>query len=393
MRRPSSSPSSDSLSIPQELMRRRGAAAGADLSLLWMFLAGALAMALAAAASGQEPPSPPRFQGEVTVSEVLLDVLVTDREGNVILGLRPGDFRVTEGGEPVEIADVTFYSNRRYLGSAAAAAAGIDPDQVPDRRYFVLLFDDQRRNEAEARGVLQRQLAAARDAERWLERELQPGDRVAVASWDVKLKLHADFTGEREELVAAVRAAARGAEGRADWPSRRGSGEEPALATRLPAGKELRDATSTIYEALQTLADAAAPIRGRKNLVLFSTGFGEIGAFGLYARDYRYHRETIEALNDANVAIYSIDLVPPGWRHPLSESLNDFAQATGGRFYHDVVAFGVPLEQISEITNGYYLLAYRAEHDAGEQGYREVEVETVNPEFRVTARRGYRFGD
>lgn len=76
--------------------RRRAAAVGPDLSLLWMFLAGALLMALASSAHGQTAGQTPEFRGEVTVNEVLLDALVTDREGHVILGLGPDDFSVRE---------------------------------------------------------------------------------------------------------------------------------------------------------------------------------------------------------------------------------------------------------------------------------------------------------
>lgn len=396
MRRLHLTSSVPALAASRENPRRRAAAAPPDLSLLWMFLAGALLMALASRAGGQTPPSAtetPGFSGEVTVSEVLLDALITDREGNVIVGLGPEDFRVREEGRPVDLTGVAFYSNRRYLGEAGARSLGIDPDAVPDRRYFVLFFDDQRRNAASARGLLQRQMAAARDAEKWLREDLEPGDRVAVASFDFKLKLHADFTADREALIAAVRAAATGADGRADWPSRRAADGAGSLAANLPTGSALRDASPTIYEALQTLARAAEPIQGRKNLVLFSIGFGDVNSLGQYMRDARYHRPTMEALNAANVAVYSVDLTEPGTRHPFSDALSEIALITGGRFFQNVVNFATPLEQVSRTTNGYYLLSYRAEHPAGERGFQEVEVETVNPEFRVTARSGYRFGE
>ncbi len=393
MRRRTPASSTSPLSVPRQLLRRQPEVSGPDFSLLWMFLAGALLMALASAAGGQTAPAPepvPRFSGEVTVTEVLLDVLVADRDGNLILGLGPEDFRVEADGNPVELTGLTFYSNRRYLGQADADKLGVDPDAVPDRRYFVLLFDDQRRNGG---ALLQRHLAATRDAERWIDEKLEPGDRVAVASFDVKLKLHADFTGDREALRAAVRAAATGQEGRAEWPSRRSGGGELALGARLPTGNDLRDATPTIYEALQVLADAAAPIRGRKNLVLFSIGFGDLNSIGQYTRDTRYHQPTVEALNGGNVAVYSVNLAEPGVDNRLADALNDFALLTGGRVFREVVSFTLPLEQIARATNGYYLLSYRVEHAAGEMGYRKVEVDALNPEFRVTARRGYRFGD
>ncbi len=68
------------------------------------------------------------------------------------------------------------------------------------------------------------------------------------------------------------------------------------------------------------------------------------------------------------------------------------AADTGGRYYFNFVNFRDPLQQVAEDNNGYYLLSYEAEHPRGEQGYREVEVETTNPAFVVRARKGYRYG-
>ena len=72
------------------------------------------------------------FTGKVDVNEVLLDVVVTDRDGNVILGLQPEDFVVSDGEAPVEVRSATFYSNRAFLDSAALHnRLGVSPDDVP----------------------------------------------------------------------------------------------------------------------------------------------------------------------------------------------------------------------------------------------------------------------
>lgn len=397
MRRPS--PSGTESKLRAELLRP---ARATDHQLFWMALAGLAALALAAAASAQPAPQERpagAFAGELEVTEVLLDALVTDRGGNVILGLGPDDFRVTEDGQPVTVAGLTFYSNRRYLDAAGAARIGIDPASIPDRRYFVLFFDDQRTDNLQAPGLLDRQLRAGIDAGAWLERGLEPGDLVAVASFDYKLKLHADFTADRAVLRAAVSAAARGAEGRLDWPSRRAAdGDTPSLAASLPTGTALRDATPRIYDALRVLADAAAAIPGRKNLLLYSNGFGDLErtgreALGRYTRDQRFYPPMARALNGANVAVYGVDLTPMGTRNELQNSLNDLAIDTGGRLFFNLPSFTRPLEDVARETNGYYLIAYRSERPAGASGFQKVEVATVNPEFRITARRGYRYGD
>lgn len=336
----------------------------------------------------------PAFEERVEVTEALIDVLVTDRDGHVILGLRPADFEVREGGKPVEVVGATFYSNRRFLDAAGAAKLGIDPAAVPDQRLFVLLFHDQSAKAGEAPDLLARQLRAGHDAARWLRDGLQPGDLVAVASYGTSLALHQDFTADRAALERAVDRAIRNAAPPERWPSRApATSGLPALTATLPEGRALREASKSIEDALGALGRAAAPIAGRKNLVLFTSGFGRVGSFtGQYQPEERLYRPMVERLNAGNVAAYVVDLVAPGVEHPLEGAISRLADDTGGRPFFDLVDFGSPLATIAESTNGYYLVAFRAEHPAGASGYAPVEVKVSNPEFRVTARRGYGYG-
>jgi hypothetical protein len=164
--------------------------------LSWSFsVAALLAFAHSPAARAQEPEQPvlvAPFGAEILVSEVLLDVMVTDKKGNPILGLGPDDFVVTEDDRKVKVTGAAFYSNRRYAGPEAAPAgpadaagamalantAGLAP------HYFIFLFDDQRRNSADVPGLLQRQVRAGKDAIAWLREGLAPTDWVAVAGYE-----------------------------------------------------------------------------------------------------------------------------------------------------------------------------------------------------------------
>jgi VWFA-related protein len=352
------------------------------------------ALALALPAAAQTPEEPPAtetpFAGEIEVSEALVDVLVTDRDGNVILGLGPGDFRVVEDGRPLEVTGATFYSNRRFLDAAGAAKLGIDPAAVPDRRLYLLLFDDQSRHDAsDPTLLLARQLRAGRDVAAWLRKELEPGDLVAVASFDSRLRLQQDFTSDRAALERAVDRAVRSADEPRDWPSRAAAPDDlPSLAVALPKGDALRDATPRLESALATLADALAPIPGRKNLLLFTSGFGPLTLAG--APERRRFEPMLEALNAANAAVYAADLLPPGTEHPWASTISELAGETGGRPFFELTDFRLPLERVAATTNGYYLVSFRSPHPAGTAGYRAIEVTVANPEFRVTARKGYR---
>lgn len=351
----------------------------------------------AAAAPRQEQEEPPqtRFEEEVEVTEVLLDVLVTDRRGNVVLGLGPDDFVVEEDGERMEVTDATFYSSRRFLESAERARElGIDPDAVRTDRYFILFIHDQRDVVPRLTAQI---LDAGRRARQWVRTTLLPNDYVAVVSYDYALQIHQDFTTDQEAINGAINAAVRGVDAER-WPSRIGETEGPSLLAHLPSASEVRDMSPRFYGAMEVLAAAAGEIPGRKNLILFSMGFGEVGGLGMYTPDSRYYPPMVRELNDNNVAVYGIDLISidPGGSvldNVYGSSLSQLSADTGGRYYFSAVNFLSPLEQVAEDNSGYYLLSYRSSHERGESGWQDVQVRTTNPEFRTRAREGYQWGD
>lgn len=347
-----------------------------------------------AAMAQNEPPAQGQFEGKVDVNEVLLDVLVTDARGNVIVGLGKDDFVVTERGKPVELSGVTFYSNRRLVESSPALAkSGVSIEQGTEDRYFILFFEDQKDTAQEAPRLLSQSLEAAKRARGWVESEMLPNDWVAVASYDTKLKVQQDFTRDRKAVVEAIGDAVKGKDREGNFPSRINEAKGPSLYAGLPKGDELRAKTGTIYDALQQVARSAGNIRGRKNLLLFTFGLpGRQDTFGQYVPDKKYFEPTVQALNTNNVAAYAFDLTPPATEHTLSDSLNKLAVETGGRYFFNVTNYSTPLDQVSQENNGYYLLSYQNENPEGRTGFQQVEVKVKNPEFRVKARRGYELG-
>jgi len=360
-------------------------------------LAIALLACLPATVGAQEGSS--EFADVIDVNDVLLDVVVTDRDGNVILGLQPDDFVVGDGDGTVDVQSATFYSNRAFLESAGLAERlGVSADEVPIDRYFILFFHDPRSFFPE---MISQQLDALRWARRWVHQELLPNDYVAVLSYDYKLKVHQDFTTNDEEILRALDNVSRGKDPGANWPSRTEGSTGPSLRENLPRGNDLRKSTKKIYTALEVVGDASKYIIGRKNLLMFSMGFGEDPDFsqltnsGNYRPNARYYPPMMQSLNDANIAVYTISLMKNlraenEAQALLGSSLSLLADDTGGEYFMNFINFRDPMRQVVEDNNGYYLLSYPAR--AGDSGYRKVTVETTNPDFVIRARQGYRFG-
>jgi len=351
----------------------------------------------------QESAGGPAFSEKIEVREVLLDALVTDRQGKVIVGLNRNDFTVTENGKPVELTGVTFYSNRRLVGgSAALAGRGVSAEQAPEDRYFILFVQDQRfrtrgDDASEGSRLLAREVLAGRQIKEWVDREVLPNDWVAVVGYDVRLKIYQDLTHDHSLIESAINDAVKGRDVENNWPSRLPApGAGPSLLTGLPRGTELRARTPTFFDAIQVLARAAGNIPARKNVVLLTSGgFEELSTapYRQFMPDKRYFIPTTEALNSNNMAVYPVDLWPPGQiSHTSDDVLNLLAAETGGRYIFNVNNFTNALGDISAENNGYYLLSYRSEHPAGSSGFQKVEVRTTNPELKVKARQGYEWG-
>ncbi len=350
-----------------------------------------IAAATAAPAAAQEEPAA-GFEGLVEVTEVLLDVLAVDSQGRTVLGLGEDDFEVTEDGEPVSITGVSFYVTRYGHDGALLTADGA----VPSSRYFILFFHDRGRG-GSISNYLPRQLSKARQGcLAWVAEHLLPSDWVAVASYDARLKLHQDFTQDRAALAEGIKSAI----GRKDPEKGVGRGgrrlppiDAPSLLRHLPEGKALARGTRNFYDGLRLLAEAAGFLVGRKNLVLYSTGFGQFDTSNVIPEvDPRRYPPMVHALNDHNVAVYPIDLTPVEVSHLQGRPLTRLAFETGGRYRRDPMSFLTPLRQISAENVGYYLLSYQSEHPATETGYQEVKVTARDPRIKLRVRKGYRYG-
>ena len=353
------------------------------------------ALAVPAAAQDEMPSAglAPSFKDLIEVSEVLLDVIATDAEGEVVLGLGEDDFLIEEDGEPVEITGVSFYATRYFDDEERAAAGATAPQEVPSSRYFILLWDSQPRNLRYGSLMLRQRLRASRDLRRWVTDEMSASDWLAVVRWDGELAVYQDFTQETRALVEAIGRAAVGKAANAYAPASRRSGSirHLSLQRRLPPPRRAGE-RENLYQALGRLAEASGTIVGRKNLLLLTTGFG-VELQHSRSEPHPEHYPALETLlNDHNVAVYPIDLTPPGRPARQRDFLDRLARDTGGYYDENFIGFLSPVQDVAQENHGYYLLSYQSARPAGEIGYQRLEVKARDPEIRVRARTGYRYG-
>ncbi len=259
-----------------------------------------LAAAAAAPVPAQQDDLPAVFSEVIDVRVVNIEVVVTDRQGNRIHGLKASDFELLVDGEPVPIDYFTEIQEglaRETEGSDVAAVPDLDANE-PVGTSFLLFIDDF--------------FSIARDRDRVLNRlekdfaQLGPADRVAAVAFDGKsVTMLTTWTNSPSQLADALqRARRRRAHGLMRMGELRTNDQErldranlSALADRfaedggvdLPEdvlrgslrGTELRYATNLENQLERSVLAAVATLRsfanrpGRKVMLLLAGGWPE----------------------------------------------------------------------------------------------------------------------
>lgn len=435
------------------------------------FLAGALATA-------QQPPPPPKESGlvlRVTTRMVLVDAVVLDNEGHPVQGIKADDFTVTEDGVRQRI---TSFSERT-AESANPARPPVLPPHVTTNRPAVTQANAE--NGTVALLLIdglntppQDQIYVKRQMLNFLARQYDPNTKLAVIALTNKLTVLQDFTQDPlllraalDRYMATTPALARNG-GQMETPSASvaapnvnlpaqatggptSSGPDPGLPATLAAG----GSNSSIFEdiaymmdrfernaqnfsrdtrisatlsALEEIARFMSGQNGRKALLWFSTGFpfsvvGDSPSSMEAERNYGEQiRRTINLLNDAHLATYTIDaggLAPESLGDPslsgrdtegkihhgidanralseqafqrfsTHEALETIALDTGGRYFGNSNDLDQAIQSALRESTSYYMLGYYPVSKRWDRKFREIKVQVNRPGVQLRYRRGY----
>jgi VWFA-related protein len=337
----------------------------------------------------QPQPSPQTFGEKVDVNLVQLDAVVTDSRGNQMLGLLKDDFIVHENGQVMPVDSLDYFTSRRLINAPESAAA-FKVERVHDERYLIIFFDKV----TPGVGIDGELIRARNDVARFLDERVRAEDHVAIVGHDVRLKVYSDFTSDRAQIHRALNDASSFGLGLRTKPA---AGSGPSILRNIDLDRMINK-TGTVYQALDLLGDALRPIHARKDVVLLSPGIvgpDEEVRGGIVVNRSRYYDPMIESLNSADVTLFPISLQSGGINVPeyANQNLASMASDTNGKYYRLHTSYTTPLKLIEKQTAGYYLISYYTKKRPGEHGFQKVSVELHNPEFKVSARRGYSYGD
>jgi VWFA-related protein len=368
---------------------------------------------------------------------VSIDVVVRDRQGNIVRGLTRADFEIREDGRPQDLLTFTFQeitdrppatagATPELLagieagmagppaggaGTTTEAAAPLSSEAIAGRRLIVLLFDVSSMQPEDVQ-------RAVDSAQKYVREQMNTADLVAVASVSSMIDVLTDFTGERERVDAALARLAY-TDGLATPPAAESTAatDEAAAAAEEPARPEASELdmfnNDVRLRALRTLAETLAPIEQKKAIVYFSAGMQRSGDDNLIEL-----RTAVNAAVRAHVAIYPIDVrglqavVPGGDARQSSgrgqamfsgrgvaqqfsqlassqDTLTSLAADTGGRAFTDTNDFGDAFRRVQRDMSAYYLLGYSSTNTTRDGRYRRVQVRVKREGLRVEARAGY----
>ena len=341
-------------------------------------------------AAQQAPPPKPGFKSGVTVVE--LDVVVTDKSGRPVRGLRREDFEISEDGSPVEIVtfsavDVPEAPRDSIIPPPDRSGSAIaSNDQAQDGRLILIVLDDFQVSFTAGR------MATVKSVARRAVERLGPADLAAVMTTSGRLGSQTEFTTDKSQLIDAIERFV---------PQR--EHDLPAIADSLPSPSganpraqrigELR--TRSVMAGLSVAARALATIPNRrKGVLLIGQGFPatleEINKIGA---SYESIREFILTAQRSNVAVYTVD--PCGLElnaecnRESRQSLQTLAEATGGFAVINTNRPEAGVDRMLSENGTYYLVGYYSPAPPNDGKHHRITVRTRVADVEIRAREGY----
>lgn len=332
-----------------------------------------LGSALVCALGGQwATAQKPRFGEDVLVARVVIEARVMDRAGQPIAGLGPEDFLVKVDGLRVSL------ESAEWIAETGAAKVRADRGPVtpttaaaPTPR-LVVLFVQADLHPSRLSGLMRMWPKAVTFLS-----TLEAADQVALVSFDSHLKLHRDFTTDREAIRAAILPTVVFRQ-----PPALASRREPSLATHLDAEDAMRAATPE--RALALLAHALEAIPGAKTVVVLGWGLGRFSRSGVWLpSDYA---EAVAAFHRSHTTVVALDLTDADY-HSLELGLEQIARDTGG-FYAKTHLFpDIAMTKLAGALAGHYELVF--EKPDLPAGRHTVTVRLARQDGTVLARPSY----
>ena len=389
-------------------------------------LATFLVLLFEVSAFAQQPASPPpspvaqspqtsttptlKVKARLTVE----DVTVTDAKDKPVHGLVQPDFTVKEDGKVQTIKNFEEFDSSQATN--AAPAPPLPPGTYSNQQaktptaFNILLLD----NVSTGLGVhfmfSPQDLAYSKQRAIKYLKTMPEGTEVAVLDLANGLHVVQGFTSDRDVLLAAIDSVKPEEVPGAHVPP------PPFPMTQQDACNASNTQSVLTTTALAGIAGFVSGTKGRKNLIWFTHGLPWVTDYVFYSfvpclRDYSPQlHNAYGLLAAARVAVYPVDpkgleaCVPIPPTPAMDEtyisctpeslrqnhlSLQDIANSTGGKAYHDRNDLDVAIGDAIASGSDYYSLSYVPPLAKYDGKYHTINVKVDRPDLNLLYREGY----
>lgn len=330
----------------------------------------------------------PNGDGTYTITRnarlVILDMVVTDKKGNVVTDLKKDDFHVTEMNEPQTVLNFTPAGTHAAPPTATINSTAELDAIAPQAPVDIILLDEFNTRFED--------MAFARySLKKFLNR--QPGKldtpTMLIAVSLQKFTVLHDYTQNKKDLVSAL------------------DHHFAAFPWQAHQGGWLAERYGTAFNTLRRVALAVIGHPGHKNMIWIGRGFPNLNMAN-YPIDTENRvnnavQDCVNTLRDARITLYTID--PAGLqidpsRYGADAAFTDpfggnyqfakLATATGGGALYGRNDVDAQIGTAIRDGASFYTLTYRPSSDSEDkQKFRRIKVTVSRPGLTVTTREGY----
>ena len=321
----------------------------------------------------------------VYVTRVVLDVVVTDKQGNVVTGLTKDNFKVTDAGEPQTITDFDVAAAHLAKPDVTINSTADLDKYAPDAPVDVILLDEFNtlfEDEAFARYSLKKYLEKQPD-------KLTTPTMLLAVGIDQFTVLN-DYTQNKQAIIDAL------------------DHHFVAYPWRATGISWAPERLGTAFGTLERVAEASVGHPGHKNMIWIGRGFPSINMSNIPVdsanRVQNYVQRCVNMLRDARVTLYAVDpaglVVNPvekygneaAWLDPFGGNydFSRLARATGGKSLYGRNDVDAEIGNSARDGVNFYTLTYRPTTGSMDpQKFRKIAVTLDRPGLTATTRLGY----
>jgi VWFA-related protein len=318
------------------------------------------------------------FRVRVDVDMVTVEVFALDKKDQPARNLKAEDFELYEDGKKQDLLSLDEVSAES--GNSALGIAPIGGSSLHRGKTTLIIFDDS--------DIAPQNIKTSRDtAERFVREHMRPQDLFAVGQYDMSLKILQNFTGDKEEILAAIR--------------------RPAGAA---AGGSLY--FENLLRALRGICQTIAQIKGQKSILIYSqSGFGAGYMTPTLGETYA---GTLAAAKKANAIIYTLSPETLGggggsMSGPVmmggvrggggglgaisgmgaAVTLRSLATESGGFSIYNTNNYDNELDKFDRQISNYYVLGFQSNNPKHDGAYRKIEIKSRAKGVTLKYRPGY----